>query len=168
MERWDLYTEDRVCSGRMHERGQEIPKGYYHLVVHVWIRSREGKFLISQRAADRPTFPLFWECVGGSVIAGEDSLRGALREAAEEVGILLEASSGRLVYSRIRDEIGGVRFGDILDVWLFEYDGEVDLKRATEREVEQVKWMTAEEIRALYDAGRMVHTLGYFFERIAV
>lgn len=28
-----------------------------------------------------------WECVGGSVIKGEDSLQGALREAKEEVGV---------------------------------------------------------------------------------
>ena len=28
-----------------------------------------------------------WKCVGGSVVKGEDSLLGAIREAKEEVGI---------------------------------------------------------------------------------
>ena len=58
----------------------------YHLVVHVWIRNSKGEYLISQRSANRPTYPLMWECVGGSVVKGEDSLQGAIREAKEEVG----------------------------------------------------------------------------------
>ncbi len=30
-----------------------------------------------------------WECVGGSVVKGEDSMQGAIREAKEEVGVEL-------------------------------------------------------------------------------
>ena len=32
-------------------------------------------------------------------------------------------------------------YNDIMDVWLFEYDGEVDLGNATTDEVAQVAWM---------------------------
>ena len=74
MELWDLYNENRELLGRDLVRGEEIPEGCYHLVVHVWIRNHKGEYLISQRSADRPTFPLIWECVGGSVLKGEDSL----------------------------------------------------------------------------------------------
>ncbi len=74
-----------ISSGKI-IRGEEVPHGYYHLVVHIWIRNSKGEYLISQRSADRPTCPLMWECVGGSVIKGEDSLTGALRETREEVG----------------------------------------------------------------------------------
>ncbi|MGI6671811.1 MAG: hypothetical protein ACOX58_09635 [Christensenellales bacterium] len=55
-------------------------------------------------------------------------------------------------------------FPDILDVWLFEYDGAVPLEQATTQEVAQAAWMTKAQIRQLFDAGQMVHTLGYFFE----
>ena len=54
MELWDLYNACRELTGRDHVRGEEIPQGYYHLVVHVWIRNRKGEYLISQRSADRP------------------------------------------------------------------------------------------------------------------
>ena len=77
MERWDLYTEDRKLTGETHIRGMELPENKYHLVVHVWIKNSQGKYLISQRSANRPTFPLMWECVGGSVLYGESSLQGA-------------------------------------------------------------------------------------------
>lgn len=158
MELWDLYTKDRVLTGETHVRGDPLPAGRCHLVVHVWIRNAKGQYLISQRAASRPTFPLMWECTGGSVLKGEDSLAGALREVKEEVGIDLAPESGRVV----RSEMRGEGFNDIVDVWLFDYDGPPALEKATTDEVAQCKWMGAEEIRSLFDAGEFVDTLGYF------
>ena len=163
MELWDLYNDRRELTGRDHIRGEEIPHGFYHLVVHVWIRNRKGDYLVSQRSSDRPTFPLMWECVGGSVMKGEDSLVGALRETREEVGLMLSPEDGKLVYSVVRRVVNGVRFADILDVWLFEYDGPVSLEQATTNEVAQACWMTKEQIKVLFDSGKLVHTLDYFF-----
>ena len=159
MELWDLYTRDRQFTGERHVRGEQLPPGRYHLVVHVWIKNSRGQWLISQRAASRPTFPLKWESVGGSVTAGEDSLEGALREAQEEVGVELDPANGWLISSTVREH-----FQDIRDVWLFVHDDPVDLANATTDEVAAIRWMSVEEIRALYDAGELVHTLGYFFE----
>ena len=163
MELWDLYNERRELTGRDHIRGEEVPQGFYHLVVHIWIRNSKGEYLISQRSADRPAYPLMWECVGGSVTKGEDSLTGALRETKEEVGLTLSPEDGKLVYSVVGRVVNGVKFTDIVDVWLFEYDGPVLLDQASTKEVEQTAWMTKEQIRALYDTGKLVHTLGYFF-----
>lgn len=164
MELWDLYTEDRQLTGNTHIRGEELPDGAYHLVVHVWIRNRKGEYLISQRSANRPTFPLMWECVGGSVLKGETSLQGAIREAKEEVGIDLSDDDGKLVFSKTRKIIDGKKFNDILDVWLFEYNGKVNLSEATTDEVAQIKWMTCQEIQSLYESQQLVQTLGYFFD----
>ena len=162
MELWDLYNEKREVTGRLHVRGEEGPEGYFHLVVDVWIRNSKGEYLISQRAASRPSFPLMWECVGGSVIAGEDSLTGALRETKEEVGVDLALEDGYVVYSNMRRH-----FRDMMDVWLFRYDGPVELEKATTDEVAQVRWMTVEQIRVLWESGELVPTLGYFFEEVA-
>lgn len=162
-ELWDLYTEDRVLTGETHVRGKPLPEGRHHLVVHVWVRNGKGEYLISQRAADRPTFPLMWECTGGSVVKGEDSLAGALREVKEEVGLDLVPEDGRVVLSMVRGE----GFHDIVDVWLFDYDGPLALEKATTKEVAQCRWMDAGEIRQLFEAGEFVDTLGYFFEVLA-
>lgn len=163
MEIWDLYNEHRELTGRDHIRGEKVPQGFYHLVVHIWIRNSKGEYLISQRSADRPAYPLMWECVGGSVTKGEDSLTGALRETKEEVGLTLSPEVGKLVYSVVGRVVNGVKFTDIVDVWLFEYDGPVSLEQATTKEVAQTVWMTREQIRELFDTGKMVHTLNYFF-----
>lgn len=163
MELWDLYNENRERTGLVHVRGQDVPQGYYHLVVHIWIRNSKGEYLISQRSADRPACPLMWECVGGSVLKGEDSLTGALRETQEEVGLTLLPEEGKLVYSVVGRVVNGVKFTDILDVWLFEYDGPVSLEQAATREVAQTAWMTKAQIREFFDTGKLVPTLGYFF-----
>lgn len=166
MELWDLYDENRNSIGREHVRGNEIPDGCYHLVVHVWIRNSKGQYLISQRSANRPTFPLMWETVGGSVLKGETSLQGAIREVKEEVGIDIIGTENNLVFSQVRKQNNGKKFNDILDVWLFEYDGEVQLENATTDEVAQVKWLTVDEIKELYKSNQLVSTLGYFFDKI--
>ena len=166
METWDLYDEHRQLTGRTHIRGDKIPEGCYHLVVHVWIKNGKGQYLISQRSASRPTFPLMWETVGGSVTAGEDSLTGAIRETKEEVGIDLLPGSGRLLFTKVRSIINGQQYSDIMDVWLFQYDGNLSLADATTDEVSQSRWMYPDEIRALLVSGKLVENLAYFFEEI--
>ena len=162
MEMWDLYDVDRTVIGE-HIRGNELPANSYHLVVHVWIKNNQGKYLISQRAKNRPTFPLMWECVGGSVLKGETSLQGALRETAEEVGIELLPQNGKLLFSNIRKQ-----FNDIVDVWLFTYDGIVSLKNATTDEVEQTVWLDRNDIMRLKQGNKLVDTLDYFFDEVDI
>jgi len=160
VELWDLYTADRLPTGKTHIRGEKLPDGLYHLVVHVWITDGNGNYLLSRRSASRPTFPLMWETVGGSVTAGEDSLTGALREVKEEVGIDLSSESGRLIFSELRPQ-----YGDIKDVWLFRYDGDSDLAAASTDEVCETAWKTKDGIRAMFDENNIVHTLRYFLDR---
>ncbi len=163
MELWDLYNEKREPIGRTHRRGEPLPDGFYHLVIHVWIRNSKGEYLISQRSETRPTFPLMWECVGGSALSGENSMDAALRETKEEVGISLSPESGRIIHSVIGRAVDSIPFPDILDVWLFDYTGEASLRDAATDEVAQSKWMSSSEIQSLLSKKEMVHTLEYFF-----
>lgn len=163
MEKWDLYTKDRLKTGQTHIRGEKLPEGLFHLVVHVWLKNSEGQYLISRRSADRPAFPLMWETTGGSVLMGEDSLAGAVREVREELGIGLPPEEGRLMFSRVRDWADGVRFGDILDVWEFPYEGGARLDLA-EGEACDTRWAGLDEIAKMLQSGEMVGTLGYILD----
>ena len=163
---WDLYDENRELIGRDHVRGEQLPIDGYHLVVHVWIRNSKGEYLIAQRSANRTAFPLVWECVDGSVLKGEDSLQGALREVKEEVGVDLLPEKGQVILSDIKKIEFGKVVNKIVDVWLFEYDGEVDLGNATTDEVAQVAWMNRSQIKELFDTDMFVETLEYFFTEV--
>jgi 8-oxo-dGTP pyrophosphatase MutT (NUDIX family) len=154
-----LYDKNGNVTGETMERGNLIPEGYYHLVVHVWIRNKDNLFLISRRDKSRASYPLKLECVGGSVIKGETSLDGAIRETIEEVGLDLTNIPGKLIFRKTRHH-----FRDIMDVWLFDYDGEVDLSKATTKEVCEVTWMKYDDIKECLVSGELVPTLDYFFD----
>lgn len=95
-----------------------------------------------------------------------DSLRGANREAKEEVGVDLEPGKGQVLFTKVRKIIEGKIYNDIMDVWLFDYDGEVDLNNATTDEVAQVAWMDREQIKELLELKMFVGTLEYFFTEV--
>ena len=90
---------------------------------------------------------------------GEDSLSAASREVQEEVGVVLSPNRRKIVKTMLREHLQ-----DIVDVWLFEYDGKVDISKASTKEVVQAHWMGIEDIRALADKGELQRNLLYFFD----
>ena len=164
MELWDLYTENFVKTSYIHVRGEELPDDLYHLVCHAWIRNSKNQWLISQRASWRSSCPLMWECVGGSILTGESGVDGAIREVKEEVGIDLTEYMLKPVFMQVRKEVNGLKFNDILQVWVVDYDGLVDLNNATTNEVEQVRWLYFDEVQKLFNSGEFVFSLDYFFD----
>lgn len=158
MELWDLYDKERKKTGKTLERGMPIPKGYYHLCVSVWIVNSKGEFLLSQRHPDKK-YPLLWECTGGSVLAGEDSLEGALREVKEELGIVLEPKDGKVIYQTRREDIQ-----DFYDAWLFHHDAEIEDLQLQETEVIGAKWVDQKGLLELYNEGKLHPLLDYMLE----
>ena len=87
----------------------------YHLVATAIILNLKNEILISKRAETKKNGGL-WECGGcGSVLAGETSLEGVLREVREELGIHFEKDEAILLKSIKRD-------CDFKDLWLFKRD----------------------------------------------
>jgi len=111
-ELWDIYDADGNPKGYRKHRGEPLAPGEFHLVVHIWIKQPDGKYLITKRAKEKG-FPGMWECTGGSAVAGDDSLTAALREVREETGIILRPENGR-VMKRLHG------YDYICDVWKFE------------------------------------------------
>ncbi len=158
-ELWDLYNEKREKTGCTLLKGALIPKGEYHLVISAWIVNSEGQYLLSQRHPNK-IYPYFWECTGGSVLASEDSLHGALREVKEELGIELDAKSGKLIYQTRREQSQ-----DFYDVWLFHADIDIATISLQQTEVIKVKWVNREELFTLFRNGKL-HPLLDYIEQI--
>ena len=155
-EMWDLLNDQGKPTGKLHKRGLPMQEGTYHLVVHVWVVNQKGELLLSQRSVDRPTHPLQWEVTGGSVLAGETSFQGALREVREELGISPDPTLGRLILHQRREAECS-----FCDGWLFYSNVELaDLPLPTE-EVAAAKWVTMEEFKTLYAGEDVVHAFGY-------
>jgi len=139
MEYWDLYDINRKNLNKRHLRGNKLNEGEFHIVVNIWIINSGKKILLTQRHEEK-TFPLKWECTGGSIIAGEDSLTGAIREVEEEIGIILDKKNGKLIDSITRKD-------DIKDIYVFEEDIDINKTKLQEKEVIAIKWITFNEFK---------------------
>lgn len=160
VEYWDLYNANKEKLGKVVKRGDYLKDDEYHIVVNAWIKNSEGKYLISQRTANK-THPLMWETTGGSILKGESSISGVIREVKEELNVDLFPSQGQLIGSTTRYYKG---CPDILDVYLFEVgDSEFDIQIQKE-EVNDYKWASSQEIKKMYDDGKFEATL--FFDKL--
>lgn len=148
MELWDVYDENRNPVGRTHVRGVPLREGDYHIIADVWTVNQEGKILLTQRHPDKP-YGLFWECTGGSALAGETSLMGAIRELSEEIGIHAEKEDLHLIHTIRQKE----RF---VDTYIMRQNVEEEDLRLQAEEVVGAKFVTYDELIRLFEEGVVV------------
>ena len=158
VEYWDLFNRNRVWVRNHHKRGDRIPDGLYHIVVHSWVMDYYGNFLISQRQKGR-TDELMWERTGGSVLEGEASIEGAKREVREELGIDLAEIQPVLIKSERRD-----KYSDFFDAWLFVVDREKTICKIDNVEVRDFKWVDLPELKSMDNDGLLVSSSLYYKE----
>ena len=149
MEYWDIYDKNKNKTGKIIQRGQRLLDDEYHLIVHIWIKNSEGKFLIQQRS-EKVKNPLVWSATGGSVVAGEDSYSGALREMKEELGIDLSNENGYLFDSSLYEEDNQKYW---CDTYLYFIDLDVEKLQLQKEEVKQAKYEKMEVIKQMMNDG---------------
>ena len=147
-ELWDVYDRNRNKTGRLHRRGDNLPEGDYHLVVHVWMKNSRGEYLLTKRSPNKG-YPNMWETTGGSALAGDDSLAAALREVHEETGLTLDPSRGKRIFEFITRDT-------FVDVWLFLQDFLLDDIVLQEGETCGARYVDSDELRALSERGELV------------
>lgn len=156
-ELWDIYDKDKKLTGRKAERGVDILKeGEYHIVVTGVIINSKNEILISKRAAHKE-FGLMWECNGGSILAGETSLQGIVRELKEELGLNFKEEEAIFLQELRRDRVPP----NFKDIWLFKKD--IDLKDITfpDGEAIEVRWVTIDEFMKMYNNKEIIPTVDF-------
>lgn len=153
-EYFDLYNVSGQFTGETLLRGEPVPKGRYHKVVHIWVQNPEGRLLMQKRSDTVTWKPGMWAVTGGSAVAGEDELDAAVRELGEELGIAVLPEQMEFLFSmRRRDTF----------CYVYLLKAEISLEELTlqESEVANAKWMTQEEIETKMEAGTF-HRYDYY------
>lgn len=126
-ELFDVVRYDGSPTGLRKARADVHRDGDWHRALHVWIVGvdAEGSFLLFQRRGRRKdTWPLRLDAtVGGHYRAGE-TLAAALREAEEEIGLVVAPAELRPLGRRygINESAPGLRDHEIQDVFLVRRD----------------------------------------------
>ncbi len=156
-ELWDIYDINKKKTGRTAERGiYQFQEGEYHIVVTGIIINSQNKILISQRAKHKK-FGLLWECNGGSILAGETSLEGIIRELKEELGVQFTKKEAIFLKEIRRDNIPP----DFKDLWLFKKDVKDEEITFPDGEAIAYKWVTIEEFMNMCNKKEIVPTIDF-------
>jgi len=150
MELFDLYDKDRVPLGATVVRGEPIPRGACHIVIHVCVFNAAGEMLIQRRQPFKEGWSGMWDVTcGGSAVAGETSAQAASRELAEEIGLKVSFEDRRPVLTTHFD----VGFDDF-----YTLVREVDLSTLTlqPEEVAEVRWADRDEVLSMIEAGTFI------------
>lgn len=140
-EKRDLYNKDSELTGLTYYKGDNIPDGYYPMVVMIAIQNSEGKFLMQKRV---PSKGGDYGVTGGHPKSGETPYEGIITEVKEELGIdisdkeIIEFNSG----------CDGV---DCYKMYYIKLDISMDEFVIQEEELSEVRWFSMDELEDMVD-----------------
>lgn len=143
MEVRDLYDENKKVTGKTFIKGEQVPKGYFYLIVIVVIENDQGEFLIQKRVARKGGK---WALTGGHPKAGETSLEGIIEEVKEELGIDVSKDSLTLFKEITHND-------QYFDLYYLKKNIEINDIVIQEEEVDSVMWASKNTIDNMYQAG---------------
>lgn len=146
MEKWDVYDENGNLTGYTKTKNDVWTSEEYHLGASLWIINYGGNLLIQKRADSKRRLPNVWSNIGGSVISGENSRQGCVREVEEEIGIKVNGND--LVFMQ-----RAVFNNTINDDYALLYDFPIENVVLQPEEVSDIKWASVDEIKKLFTQG---------------
>lgn len=140
LENWDIFDKNGQPTGKTVRRGNlRLRSGEYHMVVHIWIKGADGRWLIQRRSHNKRPMANEWAATGGSVVAGEKSLDAAKRELFEELSIDIAPEDFKFVNRIFRKH-------SFVDLWQVEFNGNINDLKLQKEEVACVKWVSSKEL----------------------
>ena len=153
MERWDILDERGKNTGKTVVRGNvRLLPGEYHLVVHIWVLTPDGRLMIQRRADDKELMPGEWAAIGGAAVSGENSLQAAKRELFEEMGISVSDREICLIRRLTRKN-------SFVDIWLAQANVSLDELTLQKSEVAEARWITPSALEQMVQDGEF-HNYG--------
>lgn len=142
----DVFDDQGKPTGEQKLKSVVHRDGTRHKTVHVWIMNSNGELLIQLRAPKKENNPSKWDIsAAGHISAGENSLKAAVRETQEELGIAIEEKDLEYLFTidAPRYVINDGTFIDheFQDVYLLRLKSYSPKFELQQEEVAEVKWI---------------------------
>lgn len=150
----DLYNDSKEVTGKTFFKGEEIPEGYYELIVVIVLEDLDGNYVIQKRSKQKGGK---WALTGGHPKHGESSLDGIREEVKEEIGFNIDNDTPMLFTSFNRKN-------KFFDLYYLKKDVRLSDLTRQESEVEEIKIVNKEEIFKLNELGKFHKDNFYIFK----
>ena len=157
MELLDLYDEKGNKLNKTVERGKPLNNDAYIMLSIAFIKNSENKYLIQKTSKEKGSD---YGTTGGHVTSGETPISCIIRELEEELGIQTKKEELKLIATHF--------FNDkhcIFNIYLLDKDIDINNIILQEEEVEQVMWLTKNEIITLIEDNKFKKTHAKLFQK---
>lgn len=149
----DLYNDKLEKTELTYYKGDEIPEGYYPMVVMIAIQNSNGEFLMQKRVLNKGGD---WGVTGGHPKAGETCLEGIITEVKEELGIDISDSE-------IIEFDHGCDGKDCYRMYYTKLDLDLNEFKIQEEELTEVRWFSMDELLSMVDSKELNENQVAFF-----
>ena len=138
----DIYDAEGNPTGKFDQRSRVHSQGLWHPTVHLWLLNSRNELLFQKRAMDTEFHPGLWDLsAAGHVVHGDTIEQAALREAEEEIGLIIQKSDLTFI-KKFRIEM--ILNGSYERVFQYTYitrkEFEIEQSKLQEEEVTDLKW----------------------------
>ena len=141
----DLYDINSNKTGKTYRKGEDIPNGYYPMVVMVVIRNSKGEFLMQKRSESKGGD---WGVTGGHPKAGQTPLEGIITEVKEELG--LDFSKDDFI-----EYNSGCDGEDCYKMYFVNKDVLLENIKIQKEELSEVRWFSMVELKQMVDRNEL-------------
>ncbi|WP_308992024.1 NUDIX domain-containing protein [Mariniflexile litorale] len=148
----DIVDKQGNPTGKSELKSIVHQKGYFHHTSHVWFYTKNGEVLLSQRSAKKTICPLMWDVsVAGHIDAGETPKQAAIREAEEEIGLIISENKLQSigVFECFQTYDNGMVDNEFHNTFIAEISVPLSKLTLQEEEVEALKFVTLDAFKKL-------------------
>ena len=167
----DIVSKTGKVTGKTCLKSEAHKNGYYHNTAHIWLYTKNGEVLLSQRSALKVIYPLLWDIsVAGHVDARETIEQAAIRETQEEIGLLLtEKDLQKIgVFECFQTYKWGVIDNEFHHTFITELKIDISELKLQKNEVEAVKLVSIDQFKELLknskNSSHFVHANNTYYE----
>lgn len=150
---WDLYDKnfkpvDKVINEIQFD---EIPDGYYHMTVNVWIINSNNQVLLLRKSLNfNLRYPGLWTSINGNVESGQTSIESVKQIVKEKIGLDINDQEITEVGKEFRDP-----HHYIFNTFVIKKN--IDLKniKINEKNFSKVKWADIVELENMINNGEI-------------
>lgn len=137
----DLYDINSIKTDKTYRKGENIPEGFYPMVVMVVIRNSRGEFLMQKRVESKGGD---WGVTGGHPKSGETPIEGIITEVKEELGLDFIAED-------FVEYDSGCDGKDCYKMYYVTKDIDISNIKIQEEELSEVRWFSMDELNRMVE-----------------